>query len=297
MARPAAFAAFGAAVLGLAGFVITRTLFEDRPGIQTLPDSLLSINDSPGTLIAGSAVQAVGTLLLALVFYYLFRATVHRTPAMPRWFVYLIFAGPVLFAIAQIVGALDQIDVAEKFADRNYSFPDADPNDSPNLRDCPAIRGDLGDACADELSRDERGNSNGALVFVSIAGAVLTAFLFVMLPLRARRAGLLSPFMSILGVLSGVLLVLPLLPPVILQTFWLGAVGALYLGRWPGGRGPAWETGEALPWPSQAQRRGAAGARGDAAADEADVGPDGTVESDGTAEPERPSSRKRRKRR
>jgi hypothetical protein len=128
------------------------------------------------------------------------------------------------------------------------------------------------------------------------------AFLFVMLPLRARRAGLLSPFMSILGVLCGILLVLPVLPPVILQAFWLGAIGALFLGKWPGGRGPAWETGEADPWPSPAQRRGLAGpsdkdaaTEPDTARGEADVEPDGSV--DGEPPPERPSSRKRKRKR
>ena len=42
----------------------------------------------------------------------------------------------------------------------------------------------------------------------------------------------------------------------IIQAFWLGALGLLFLGNWPGGRGPAWETGEAVPWPSPQQRRG-----------------------------------------
>ena len=101
--------------------------------------------------------------------------------------------------------------------------------------------------------------------------------------------------MSILGILAGILLVLPVLPPVILQAFWLGAVGALFLGRWPGGRGPAWETGEALPWPSAAQRRGQAVPEPGEPADEADVEPDGSVESEPI--PARPSSRKRKRKR
>ena len=79
-----------------------------------------------------------------------------------------------------------------------------------------------------------------------------------MLPLRARRVGLLSPFMGVLGAIAGALIVFPLAGiSTIVQAFWLGALGALFLGRWPGGRGPAWETGEAEPWPTAAQRRGA----------------------------------------
>ena len=132
-------------------------------------------------------------------------------------------------------------------------------------------------------------------LFVGLLGPVLLAFLFVMMPLRARRVGLLSPFMSILGILAGILLVLPVLPPVILQAFWLGAVGALFLDRWPGGRGPAWETGEAQPWPSAARRRGTAGPEAGEPAGEADVEPDGSVDPEPV--PERPSSRKRKRKR
>ena len=119
-----------------------------------------------------------------------------------------------------------------------------------------------------------------------------TAFLFVMLPLRARRAGLLSQFMGILGVIAGALMVLRLMPlvPEITQAFWLGAIGALYLGNWPGGRGPAWESGEPDPWPSAAQRRGPApedDAEAEAAAPAEPAEPEPT--------PQRPSSRKRRR--
>ena len=291
LGRPAAFAAFAAAALGLASFVVSRFIVENRPDIRALPDTLLSIDESPNTLIAANALGAVATLLLTLVFLYLFRATVHRTSSMPRWFVYLIFAGPALYAIAQIIGAFDQIDLAETFADRSYAFEDADPNEEPDLTQCPAVRGELGEACAEELASEKRESPNGVAVFASLVGPVLVAFLFVMLPLRARRAGLLSPFMSILGVIAGLLLVLPLLPVPIIQAFWLGAIGALFLGKWPGGRGPAWESGEAKPWPSPAQRRGLVGPGDGAPARE----PDGSGEPEPV--PERPSSRKRRRKR
>jgi hypothetical protein len=74
------------------------------------------------------------------------------------------------------------------------------------------------------------------------------------------RSGLLSRFMGVLGIIVGVLLVLPLVPggQVFIQAFWVFALGLLFVGRWPGGRGPAWETVEAIPWPSAAQVRDAA---------------------------------------
>src|SRR5207302_1170656 len=72
----------------------------------------------------------------------------------------------------------------------------------------------------------------------------------------ARRAGLLSNFLGILGIIVGALLFVPLFgrPPVIAY-FWTIALGFLFIDRWPGGRGPAWESGEATPWPTAAEMR------------------------------------------
>ncbi|HEY6774902.1 MAG TPA: hypothetical protein VI122_00145 [Thermoleophilaceae bacterium] len=309
-ARPAALAAFAAGLMLVAGTGLLLSIPQNRPAIvQSRPNFLLSVNDSPGSLIAAVGLQAAAALCLIFAFYYLFRATIHRSPQIPRWFVYLVFLGPAMYAVAQVIGVFTQIDVAETFADGSYSFPDADPSDTPNLRQCPAIRGDLGDACAEELLRN---NSNGGAVALGLAGSVATAFLFVMLPLRARRAGLMSPFMSILGVIAGILFVLPLLPgvPTVLQAFWLGALGLLYLGRWPGGRGPAWESGEEEPWPGAAVKRGRTQAsngdehRGEAEPEPAALPgagpePEPGAEPESGAEPERerPASRKRKRKR
>jgi hypothetical protein len=292
LARPAALAAFAAGLLLLVGTVLSQSLIEDRRRVESLPDFLLSVDRSPGTLIIASALQALAALLLIVVFYYLFRATAHRTPGVPRFFAYLVFAGPAMYAVSQLLGAFDRIDVAEMFADRSYSFEDA-ASDS-NLRECPAIRGELGGDCAQELLRD---NAEPLSIGLSLAGSVSVAFLFVMLPLRARRAGLLSQFMAILGVIAGVLLVLQLLPlvPVVLQAFWLGAAGALFLGNWPGGRGPAWDSGEPEPWPSPAQRRGLAEpSEGDRGSGNG-AAPEDAPEAEPV--PERPSSRKRKRKR
>jgi hypothetical protein len=300
-AGPAALAAFAAALMLVAGTAVLLSIPEDRARVESRPDFLLSVNDSPGSLIAAVGLQAAAALCLIGAFFYLFRATIHRGPEIPRWFVYLVLLGPAMYAVAQVLGATVQIDVAEQFADGSYSFPGADPAEDPSLRECPATRGELGDACAEELLRD---NSNGAAVALGLAGSVATAFLFVMLPLRARRVGLMSPFMSILGVIAGVLFVLPLLPgvPVVLQAFWLGALGLLFLGRWPGGRGAAWESGEAEPWPTAAERRGEAPAEGGEAPapqGEREQAPEPEPAPGSEPEParERPSSRKRKRKR
>jgi hypothetical protein len=201
---------------------------------------------------------------------------------VPNWFIYMIVAGPALYAVGLILGAVGQVDVASDFAG-------GEP-----------IRGNAGDDRADRLLED---NANAGVFALNFAGSIATAFLFVMLPLRARRVGLLSPFIGILGVVTGALLVLQIVPlvPVIIEAFWLGAIGSLYLGNWPGGRGPAWETGEAEPWPTAAQRRGLEPQPGAEQEQSGSLlGPPVTKEpepSEPEPVPERPSSRKRRRKR
>jgi len=41
----------------------------------------------------------------------------------------------------------------------------------------------------------------------------------------------------------------------VIAYFWTIALGFLFIDRWPQGRGPAWESGEAIPWPTAAQLR------------------------------------------
>ena len=79
---------------------------------------------------------------------------------------------------------------------------------------------------------------------------------WVVICLNAMRVGLLTRFLGVLGIICGVLIVLPILSPLpIVQTFWLGAMAVLLAGRWPNGLPPAWTTGEAVPWPSSAEVR------------------------------------------
>ena len=64
----------------------------------------------------------------------------------------------------------------------------------------------------------------------------------VLVALNAMRAGLLTRMLGYIGIVAGAMLVLFPLP--IVQIFWLGGLGFVLLGRWPGGDPPAWETGQ-----------------------------------------------------
>jgi hypothetical protein len=267
---PAAIASFAAAVL----LVVSATLFlpKDRKGVGRVADLLLSIDERSGSYLAAAIVTALAALCLVGVFYYLFRAIELRGGGVPHWFVYLVYAAPLLFAVGAVLAALHAVDVAEDFASGG------------------AIRGDKADKHARDLL-----SPGAAIVAAQTAGTVGVAFLFVMLPLRARRIGLLTPFMGVIGAIAGALIVFQLAGvSAIVQGFWLAALGLLFLGRWPGGRGPAWETGEAAPWPSAAQRRAETlQQRREESAPTGD-GSD-TAAADPEPVPERPASRKRRK--
>jgi len=287
--RPAAAFAFASGFLLLAGTFVLQSMIENRGGdrIRALPDFLLSIDRSPGTMVVSQVLVAASALCLIPVFLYMFRAVVHRIPQVPRWFVYLILIGPLFYAISLVIGALDRVDVAELFAERSSDVG----------KNCPAIAGEAGEECAKDLVADDVSPLG---IGLSLAGSVGTAFLFVMLPLRARRAGLMSQFIAILGVIAGALMVLQLMPlvPEVTRAFWLGAVGALFLGSWPGGRGPAWETGQPDPWPSAADRRGlvpAGGPADEAVGANATNGASAATPAEPEPVPQRPSSRKRRR--
>ena len=260
--RPVAIATFLAGLLTL--FSTTTFIPKNRKGVEATPDFLLSIHDDHSGYITSSIMSAVAALLLTATFYYLFRAIGARGGGVPRWFVYLVIGAPVAYAVSKVIYAIDAIDIADEFA-----------SGTP-------IRGAAGGDRANDIT-----DISPVVVVLQTAGTVGVAFLFVMLPLRARKVGLLTPFMGVIGAIAGALVVFQLAGvSAIIQGFWLGALGLLFLGRWPGGRGPAWESGEPEPWLTSAQRRRLAG-----------PAPPDAEPSEPEPVPERPASRKRRKKR
>jgi hypothetical protein len=84
-----------------------------------------------------------------------------------------------------------------------------------------------------------------ALLFPAVLGLVV---MMIYVPLQAQRVGLLSRFFGSFGMALGASMIL-ILPVALLGVLlWVGYLGLLIAGRVPGGRPPAWETGEAVPW-------------------------------------------------
>src|SRR5882757_11483075 len=75
--------------------------------------------------------------------------------------------------------------------------------------------------------------------------------------MNAMRVGLLTKFMGYLGMIAAgaSLLLIGSAPALLIEVFWLLAVGYLLAGRWPNGDPVAWKTGQAEPWPTAAEVR------------------------------------------
>jgi hypothetical protein len=251
-----------------------------RPGLRTL--QIQFYDDKLVTLLLLSIVLAIGALAMAVTLTYLARATSARRPEFPRAVIYAVLAGPVLLAVSEM---LLQIVVAVRASD----FVGG---------------GDLGTQAAHDALR-----SDFIVVSQILRQVALLAlgFAFVLVCLNAMRAGLLTRFMGTLGIIVGVLFVIPIggqLP--VVQSFWLVAIGFLFLGLWPGrGVPPAWTTGTAVPWPSQQQvreerdrERGTAGPPPAARPTADDGGPVLPEAGPGTPKPKpHSSSKKKRKKR
>lgn len=265
MAKPAAAAAFAAAIGGFFSGIYLQIRLADR---EEGADGLLAaVERDPADFLLAAGLLALSLLATAGALLYLYRAARYRREQTPPTGAILAVLGAVTLAVVTMVRQVELVDTAREF------IPFAGPGDAEEAAE---------DAIRDSLSPTIQG--------IGLGGSLALAFATVMINLNAMRAGLLSRFMGILGVIIGVLFVIPLGVQV-LQLFWLTALGVLFLGRWPGGRGPAWQTGEALPWPSAAQQREEIERR--RAEREAEENPE--PEPD----PERPrrSSRKRRKKR
>ena len=237
------------------------------------------LDDHAFGVLAYAILNLIGLLAMAYALLYLFRATKARRPELPEAFRWLILIGPAIAGLA-LLGS--EIVTLTRAAD----FPST----------CTPGGACGHDAVDHVLERSLLLGSFGTL------GTLATAFAVVITSLNAMRVGLLTRFMGVLGIIVGVLFVLPItggLP--VVQAFWLGALVPLYAGRWPQGQPPAWLTGVAEPWPSAQDQRAEREAESNRR--EAELIKDAPAASESgedpiePVKPAHPSSKKRRKRR
>jgi hypothetical protein len=237
--RYAGIAAIAAGLLFPAGVFWSQSVTKDSPS-DNQPAELRFFHRHADALLGASALRGIALLLLVVVAVHLYKATKSRNPNLNPVVLFVGIFGPAALAIGSFAHDVFLAVVSADFAGRQFQTIDV----------------------AKDLS-----SSWVRLVTIgfSVAGTAGLAFWFIIGSLNAMRVGLLTRFMGVLGVIIGPAFLFGLAP--LLITFWLLAVGALFLGRWVRAVPPAWETGEAIPWPPRRTEK----------PDDADATPNGEV--------------------
>jgi len=244
---------------------------EANPPVSPRTNEVKFISRHAFPLIAGSVLAAVAIGALTLILLLLFSAARFRRPTIWPPARLLVLYGGVAVAVASVAHEVVYAIETHKFA-VGHDF----------------TRKAVDDALT-------KGTANQIVAYLSLlAGLALVVGMIVVL-LNALRTGLVPRWMGILGMFSGLLILLPNVGATLqlIPAFWLVMMGILLSGRWMGGDPPAWEAGEARPWPSRAQMQAErrAQAKGEpvpAAAGAGDVPPAPRPQQAGT-------SRKRRR--
>ena len=179
-------------------------------------------------MLVAQLLQGIGLLLFAPPLLFLFLAAMRRSPAVRRGLMGLTVIGPALFAIALMLFYFAYDAAAPGFLDGAPSGSDLNEVAKTALEDQGTYQAYLG---------------------MQLAAALSLVVAVVYTSLQAMRVGLLTRFLGTLGMALGVgfLLFGPLGP--LALGIYVVTISALAAGWWRGPRPPAWETGEAIPWP------------------------------------------------
>jgi MFS family permease len=245
-AKPVAATAFLSVGFTVAASLYVSSSIDTTPTADNTRELLRTVDEQSSVFTTGAVLSGIGSLLLAVVLWYLFNATKARRPDLQKAALVLAIVGPVLLAVAAVLVQLNLVDRAGEFL----------------------ASGQQSESRADDLVADRP----ALIQSLGLSGALALAFATIMIAQNAMRVGLLTKFLGILGIVVGALYVLGMIFPLgtdVIRLFWLIAVGLVILGWWPGGRGPTWETGVAEEWLSTAQRRAIEKAEAEQAADDA----------------------------
>ena len=226
--RAAIGSAAGAVLVLGGGIGLVTTLSESKT--DELTSQLLFYDHHSSSLLLATIVAGLGSICMIAPLLYLFRATKARRPQLPNVALITAWFGPIAAGVGQIALQVVLLDKAHAFA----------------------TTGAQTYAQAKHLTDEGILKAMQGLV---LAGQLSLGFAFVLISLNAMRVGLLTRFMGVLGIIVGVLFVIPLGTLQVVQPFWLLTLTALFLGRWPNGVPPAWQTGKAEPWPTQQEMR------------------------------------------
>lgn len=206
---------------------------QSSPGVSPRAPEVRYIDHHAFYLIVGTLLTAIAVAALTVVLLFILDATAFRRPSWPAARPLVLIGGSGV-ALLNVVHEVVLVLEAHKFiAGGNFTNKAVDK------------------------ALLTTGSTGVVLGLLGLIAALALAVGMIATMLGSMRAGLLPRWLSVLGILSG-LLFLPFFGTPTLQlipTFWLVATGILLMERWPAGDPPAWAAGEARPWPTQAEQR------------------------------------------
>ncbi|HEU4944498.1 MAG TPA: hypothetical protein VFT10_04980 [Solirubrobacterales bacterium] len=247
---PVALAALGAVAFVVAAIVVASQGVGSASGDSEL---LRNVDAHRTAQMVSSILQAIGVGLLAAPLYYLFRSAKARSERMRGQLVGIVVAAPLFLAVLAILSGLSTLHAASDFVS----------SEVPRLvAKGVALNSDRADEIANEVITDAPLRPFAAVF--GLGGQLGFAIAMVYTCVYAMRVGLLTRFWGSLGMALGAVSFLFFQ----FALLWFVYIGILLLRR--DSQPPAWAAGEAIPWPTPADKAAAELDTGD---DEGPTGP------------------------
>lgn len=234
--RTVGLATLAAVLLIVAAIVVATQAVGGGDGDSEL---LRNVDAHRSAQMLSSILQAIGVGLLAVPLFYLFRAANARSEAMRGQLVGVVIAAPLFLAVLAVLSGISTLHAASDFV----------ADEVPRLM---AKGVALGSDRANEAASDTITEAplRPLAAGFGIGGQIGFVVAMFYTSLHAMRAGLLTRFWGSLGMALGAVSFIFFQ----FTLLWFIYFGLFLLGWVPGGKPPAWSSGEAEPWPSPGEK-------------------------------------------
>lgn len=266
-ARPVAFLTILAVLLFLAANFVSQVSGTENAEV------LESVHEHGGSVTASGVMQALALVLLTLPLVYLFRADRARSEGVRGQLIGLVVVAPLFLAVSfglsiavrheaasQFVEGEAKATLTHKEANEECASEQKEEGAKEFAEEAEPEKGETALAACERQKTEENEASNalseaslaplaGGLGLAGSLGFIVALFYTC---LWAMRTGLLSRFWGSLGMASGIAFLLG--PLSIVTLIWFFFFGLMLLGL---AKPPAWEAGEAIPWPTPGEKAAA----------------------------------------
>ncbi len=254
-------------ILALFGFILLQSAIGGDANFE----SLIEAHDNSGNVWIAGALTCIGYLLIGAPLYFLFRAAQVRSERVKNQMVGLVLLGPLLLGLSAPLISGGTQEAATSYLDgkvqpekdaaevkKECAEEKEDKSAEDFAKDFPEKDGKTGLAAC-EVKTTEESKATAAIKdstllkigqFAGLAGGLSLVVGLLYVGLWTMRTGLLTRFWGSLGMAVGFASIIGFSP---LAFIWFVYVGLMLTGTMRG-RPPAWEAGEAIPWPTAGEK-------------------------------------------